>query len=141
MTLAFDIDKTSPLLSNYLYNSKSIKYINLFMIDLRYHFYEFHFNFVSIDGNILSLRILDESETEVDDLWNASMVFYSGYTSKTLEPLMEKLCSLLVISETSKFQAIRKKYTSAKLYNISTIPHLKSAVVTSMAKKAASAKN
>ena len=70
------------------------------------------------------------------------MVFYSGYTRESLEPLMDKLCSLLVASEASKFQAVRKKYMSSKLYNISTIPHLKSSLVTSMAKKAAAgAKN
>ena len=79
--------------------------------------------------------ILDESDSSGDELWNASMVFYSGYSRDSLEPLMEKLCSLIVSSETSKFQAIRKKYTSSKLYNISTIPHLKSALVTSIAKK------
>jgi len=90
----------------------------------------------------LSLRILDENETEPNELWNASMVFYSGYTRESLEPLMDKLCSLLVTSEASKFQAVRKKYMSSKLYNISTIPHLKSSLVTSMAKKAAAgAKN
>jgi len=64
------------------------------------------------------------------------MVFYSGYKYDFLEPLMEKLCSLIAAAESSKFQAIRKKYNSAKLYNISTIPHLKLALVTTLAKKA-----
>lgn len=86
----------------------------------------------------LSLKILDESEG-TEEIWNASMVYYSGYTKTSLEPLMKKLCTLIVTSETSKFQAIRKKYMTAKLYNISTIPHLRSALVVNMAKKAGAA--
>jgi len=34
------------------------------------------------------------------------------------------------------YQAIRKKYACSKLYNISTIPHLKSPLVSLLAKKA-----
>ena len=108
----------------------------------------------------LSLKILDESEG-TEEIWNASMVYYSGYTKTSLEPLMKKLCTLVVSSETSKFQvkvlliggevrsllltklflfqAIRKKYMTSKLYNISTIPHLRSALVVNMAKKAGAA--
>ena len=32
------------------------------------------------------------------------MVFYSGYKYDFLEPLMEKLCSLIAAAESSKFQ-------------------------------------
>ena len=76
---------------------------------------------------------------------------------------MEKLCSLIVKSETSKFQvrdahslesarvftalakivkwtrllqAVRKKYSASKFYNISTSHHLKSPVVNVFANKA-----
>lgn len=85
----------------------------------------------------LSLRILDENDTDPSKLWNHSMVFYSGYTYEYLEPLMEKLCSLIASADTSKYQAVRKKYACSKLYNISTIPHLKSPLVTVLAKRAA----
>lgn len=84
----------------------------------------------------LSLRLLDESDTDGSKLWNHSMVFYSGYQYDILEPLMDKLCSLLLAAESSKFQAIRKKYACSKLYNISTIPHLKSPLVLLLAKQA-----
>jgi len=84
----------------------------------------------------LSLRLLDESDTDGSKLWNHSMVFYSGYQYDILEPLMDKLCSLLLAAESSKFQAIRKKYACSKLYNISTIPHLKSPLVLLLAKRA-----
>lgn len=85
----------------------------------------------------LSLRILDENDTDPSKLWNHSMVFYSGYSYEYLEPLMEKLCSLIASADASKFQAVRKKYACSKLYNISTIPHLKSPLVTVLAKRAA----
>uniref|UniRef100_A0A0N8B2L8 G2/mitotic-specific cyclin-B1 n=1 Tax=Daphnia magna TaxID=35525 RepID=A0A0N8B2L8_9CRUS len=89
----------------------------------------------------LSLRILDESDTESNELWNHSMVYYSGYTYESLEPLMEKLCGLIAAADVSKFQAVRKKYACSKLYNISTIPHLKSPLVTVLAKRAVAVKN
>jgi cyclin B len=83
----------------------------------------------------LSLRILDENDTDASQLWNPSMVFYSGYSYEALEPLMEKLCALIASADISKFQAVRKKYACSKLYNISTIPHLKSPLVTVLAKR------
>ncbi|XP_059351894.1 LOW QUALITY PROTEIN: G patch domain-containing protein 1-like [Daphnia carinata] len=52
----------------------------------------------------LSLRILDENDTESTELWNHSMVYYSGYTYESLEPLMEKLCGLIAAADVSKFQ-------------------------------------
>jgi len=84
----------------------------------------------------LSLKILDETDALINVLWNDTLVFYSGYTCEALMPLMEKLCSLIVKSETSKFQAVRKKYSASKFYNISTIHHLKSPVVNVFANKA-----
>ena len=108
-------------------------------------------------------RILDETDALINVLWNDTLVFYSGYTCEALMPLMEKLCSLIVKSETSKFQvrdahslesarvftalakivkwtrllqAVRKKYSASKFYNISTIHHLKSPVVNVFANKA-----
>lgn len=73
----------------------------------------------------LSLKILDENETPIEVLWNDTMVFYSGYTYEKLEPVVSKFCSLIIKSETNKFQAIRKKYLVSKLYNISALPHFK----------------
>nr|SVE89714.1 EOG090X013U [Daphnia sinensis] len=52
----------------------------------------------------LSLRILDENDTDSTQLWNHSMVYYSGYTYESLEPLMEKLCGLIAAADVSKFQ-------------------------------------
>ncbi|EFX70326.1 G2/mitotic-specific cyclin B, copy B-like protein [Daphnia pulex] len=89
----------------------------------------------------LSLRILDENDTDGSKLWNHSMVYYSGYTYESLEPLMEKLCGLVASADVSKFQAVRKKYACSKLYNISTVPHLKSPLVTVLAKRSAAIKN
>ncbi len=84
---------------------------------------------------IVFCSILDENDTDASQLWNPSMVFYSGYSYEALEPLMEKLCALIASADISKFQAVRKKYACSKLYNISTIPHLKSPLVTVLAKR------
>nr|SVE77435.1 EOG090X013U [Daphnia lumholtzi] len=54
----------------------------------------------------LSLRILDENDTESTQLWNHSMVYYSGYTYESLESLMEKLCGLIAAADVSKFQFV-----------------------------------
>lgn len=48
--------------------------------------------------------ILDENDMDGSKLWNHSMVYYSGYTYESLEPLMEKLCALLASADVSKFQ-------------------------------------
>jgi len=73
----------------------------------------------------LSLKILDERDTPINILWNDTLVFYSGYTFDSLELVISKFCSLLIKSETSKSQAIRKKYSVSKHYNISMLPHLR----------------
>ena len=58
-----------------------------------------------IDRNLnLIFRILDENDTDGNNLWNNSMVYYSGYTYESLEPLMEKLCALIASADVSKFQ-------------------------------------
>lgn len=77
----------------------------------------------------LSLKILDDHETHIDILWNDTLKFYSGYDYETLEPVVAKFCSLLIKSETSKFQAIRKKYLVSKFYGISSLPHFKSPLI------------
>ncbi|XP_046448620.1 G2/mitotic-specific cyclin-B-like [Daphnia pulex] len=74
----------------------------------------------------LSLKILDEHENPIDVLWNDTLIYYSGYTYEALEPIVEKFCSLIIKSETSKHQAIRRKYRVSKFYQISALPHLRS---------------
>ena len=53
-------------------------------------------------------RILDDRETPIDILWNDTLQFYSGYTYQSLEPVVGRFCSLVIKSETSKFQVIFK---------------------------------
>lgn len=73
----------------------------------------------------LSLKVLNENDTPINILWNDTLVYYSGYTYDSLQMLVSKFCSLLIKAETSKCQAIRKKYSVSKFYNISILPHLK----------------
>lgn len=84
----------------------------------------------------LSLKLLDENESLINVLWNDTLVHYSGYSFENLEPVVEKLCALIIKSDTYKFQAVRKKYAVAKFYNISTIHHLKSPFINLFAKMA-----
>jgi hypothetical protein len=51
-----------------------------------------------------TFRILDEHENPIDVLWNDTLIYYSGYTYESLEPIVEKFCSLIIKSETSKYQ-------------------------------------
>jgi len=81
-------------------------------------------------------RLLDENDSLINVLWNDTLVHYSGYSFENLEPVVEKLCALVIKSETYKFQAVRKKYSVSKFYNISTIHHLKSTFINLFAKMA-----
>ena len=49
-------------------------------------------------------RLLDENESLINVLWNDTLVHYSGYSFENLEPVVEKLCALIIKSETYKFQ-------------------------------------
>jgi hypothetical protein len=67
---------------------------------------EFYFfkDRVLIKWTLFHFSILDENDTDGSKLWNHSMVYYSGYTYESLEPLMEKLCGLVASADVSKFQ-------------------------------------
>jgi len=84
----------------------------------------------------LALKILDEKDSLINILWNDTLVHYSGYLCESLEPVIEKLCALIIKSDTYKFQAVRKKYASTKFYGISTIQHLKCPFINLFAKPA-----
>ena len=49
-------------------------------------------------------RLLDENDSLINVLWNDTLVHYSGYSFENLEPVVEKLCALVIKSETYKFQ-------------------------------------
>nr|CAH0112842.1 unnamed protein product [Daphnia galeata] len=64
----------------------------------------------------LSLKITGDRQTSIDVLWNlSSLVSFSRYTYNILEPLVKKMCLLIMNSETSMYQAIQKKYLATHL--------------------------
>ncbi|CAL1297814.1 unnamed protein product [Larinioides sclopetarius] len=75
----------------------------------------------------LSLKLLADSP------WSETLAFYSGYSEDEILPIVKKLCKILKESETSKLQAIRVKYSSSKLFKVSTLPQLKSPLVFELA--------
>uniref|UniRef100_A0A3B4FMR3 G2/mitotic-specific cyclin-B2 n=1 Tax=Pundamilia nyererei TaxID=303518 RepID=A0A3B4FMR3_9CICH len=60
---------------------------------------------------------------------------YSTYDEAHLKPIMQHIAKnvVLVNEGKTKFQAVRKKYSSSKLLKISLIPQLKSSIVKNMA--------
>lgn len=75
----------------------------------------------------LSMKLLDSSR------WTETLAHYSSYTEKDILPLMQKLASLVVKTETSKLTAVRTKYSSSKFMKISTLPALKSPLIKDLA--------
>ncbi|GFT55981.1 hypothetical protein NPIL_636481 [Nephila pilipes] len=75
----------------------------------------------------LSLRLLCETR------WSETLTFYSGYSEEKILPIVKKLCKIVKESETTKLQAIRVKYSSSKLFKVSTLPQLKSPLITELA--------
>eukprot|EP00054_Salpingoeca_dolichothecata_P013383 m.74684 g.74684 ORF g.74684 m.74684 type:complete len:392 (-) comp20449_c0_seq1:135-1310(-) len=54
--------------------------------------------------------------------WNAQLEHFSGYKEEQFRECRESLTKVLVGSAKSKYQAIRKKFASKKLWNVSTLP-------------------
>ncbi|GFS28642.1 hypothetical protein TNIN_41661 [Trichonephila inaurata madagascariensis] len=75
----------------------------------------------------LSLRLLSATP------WSETLTFYSGYSEDRILPVVKKLCKIVRDSETIKLQAIRVKYSSSKLFKVSTLPQLKSSLITEFA--------
>jgi hypothetical protein len=75
----------------------------------------------------LSLRLLTDAS------WSETLAFYSGYSEEEIMPVVRRMCQVVVDSEKSKLQAVRLKYSSNKLFKISTIPQLKSPLVAELA--------
>lgn len=75
----------------------------------------------------LSMKTLDDSA------WSNTLAHYSKYSEADLMPVMKKMAALLQKAGSGKLTAIHTKYKSSKFMRISTIPELKSAVLTELA--------
>ncbi|RWS13150.1 G2/mitotic-specific cyclin-B-like protein [Dinothrombium tinctorium] len=81
----------------------------------------------------VTLRMIGDGYT-----WTPTLEYYSNYSEKQLIPYAAQLCKVILKSEKSKFQTCRKKYSSAKLLEISKSPELNCSYVKEMAKTASS---
>lgn len=91
---------------------------------------------VAASSLYLSLLLLEPPKDPVSSVWNPTLTFYSGYTMEELLPTVKKIASILVKSPRSKLQAVRKKYTSAKLWRVSELPQLRGEVIVELANSA-----
>ena len=73
--------------------------------------------------------------------WNKSMETYSGYVAAALEPLMTKLCAVLVDSDSKNLRGVRAKYNNQRYSSISAAPQLSSTFVKFMSQKASTFDN
>ncbi len=89
----------------------------------------------------LSIRILDAGRRRTPLYWNKSMETYSGYVAAALEPLMTKLCAVLVDSDSKNLRGVRAKYNNQRYSSISAAPQLSSTFVKFMSQKASTFDN
>lgn len=75
----------------------------------------------------LSMLVLDGSR------WTKTLQFYSCYSEDELIPVAKQLSKLVLKAETSKFTAVKTKYSASKFMKIALIPQLKSRVLLEMA--------
>lgn len=79
----------------------------------------------------VTLKVLAESPAA--PVWTPTLSFFSNYTEQQLLPSAAELCKLISKAEKSRYQNIRKKYTSAKQYAISQLPELDGDYIREMA--------
>ncbi|XP_071949256.1 G2/mitotic-specific cyclin-B-like [Antedon mediterranea] len=78
----------------------------------------------------LSMKLLD-----TDAQWNPTIVHYSTYTEFYLLPIIKKMASIVYKSPTSKYQAVRSKYSSSKFLKICTLSELSSPTIKQLAEE------
>ncbi|RUS76758.1 hypothetical protein EGW08_015489 [Elysia chlorotica] len=75
----------------------------------------------------LSMLVLDESR------WTKTLQYYSSYSEEELIPLARRLAKLVLKAESSKFTAVKTKYSGSKFMKIALIPQLKTRIMLEMA--------
>lgn len=81
----------------------------------------------------VTLKVMSD---DPDNCWNPTIQYYSNYKESDLLPCASYLCSIILKSETWKYQNVRKKYSHPKMMEISKSPLLKCDFIRSMAQKA-----
>jgi len=73
---------------------------------------------------LVSLKV-NSSKTDLSELWDANLTFYSGYSLQSLMPTAALIAGrLLDVSAGSKFQAAYNKYNCASKGHVSRIPSM-----------------
>jgi len=80
----------------------------------------------------ITLRLLSNQT----NTWNPTLAYYSSYTEDQITPCIAHICKLIKRSERSRFQNCRKKYSSAKLLEISKSPEFNATYISEMAELA-----
>ncbi|XP_077941998.1 G2/mitotic-specific cyclin-B2 [Gasterosteus aculeatus] len=67
--------------------------------------------------------------------WSVTQTFYSTYDDAHLKPIVQHVAKNLVMVNDgrSKFQAVKRKYSSSQLMKVSLLPQLSSSTVTALA--------
>lgn len=79
-------------------------------------------------ASYLSLVVLRDDSTQ-KKFWTPALIHYSTYKYSDFEKVSRQLATLVLNSETSKYQAARVKYSSSSLGKISLISELKSSFI------------
>lgn len=79
-------------------------------------------------ASYLSLVVLRDDSLQ-KKFWSPALIHYSTYKYSDFEKVVRQLATLIVNSETSKYQAARIKYSSTSMGKISLISELKGPVI------------
>lgn len=71
----------------------------------------------------LSISLIDESE------WTPTLQHYSGYLEEQILPTVSEMAALVLTVDTSRYQAVKTKYSATKFLKISRLPELKGPLI------------
>ncbi|KAK3912349.1 G2/mitotic-specific cyclin-B [Frankliniella fusca] len=74
----------------------------------------------------ISLCLYELNDKKGPDHWDAKMVHYSSYTLDDIKPVAQTLATVIEKAPTSKFEAVRKKYSTSKMMKASLRQELSS---------------
>ena len=86
----------------------------------------------------LSLNLVDEKSARIagfnNNLWNATLEFYSRYSADALRPIARKIAAVAMRAPTAKLKAVYTKYITSKFQKISLRSELYGAKMESIVK-------
>ncbi|GFR88271.1 G2/mitotic-specific cyclin-B2 [Elysia marginata] len=111
------VDATKHTLAKYL---MELTIVEMDMVHIRP-------SHIAASALYLSMLVLDGSR------WTKNLQFYSCYSEEELIPLAKRLAKLVLKVDSSKFTAVKTKYSASKFMKIAVIPQLKSRILLEMA--------